>query len=66
MDELETVCPVCDVDFVFDLAGSWDDFKCPACAAWLTLEVDDWWTEDADGNVEDEGVDFSVLRAEAP
>lgn len=61
---LDTVCPICDTDFVFDLRGSWDDFQCPACAAWLELEVDDWVEYDETGEVVDDGVDYSVRPSE--
>jgi len=62
---LDTVCPICDTHFVFDLQGSWDDFQCQSCTAWLELEVDDWVEYDEAGEVVDDGVDYSVRPSEA-
>ena len=62
-DVLETACPACDTDFQFDLSGSWDDFPCPHCATMLELEVEDWLERDEDGEVVDDGVDYTVVLA---
>ena len=62
---LETCCPACHVDFEFDLDGPWDDFYCPRCDEWLTLEVDDWVQYNEDGDAVDDGIDFTVERSSA-
>lgn len=60
-DVLETVCPACDTAFQFDLGGSWEDFLCPHCATTLELEVDDWVEWGENGELVDDGVDYTVV-----
>ena len=61
---LETCCPACHEDFLFDLDGEWADFPCPSCSTMLSLEVEDWVVWGDDGEAIDDGESFTIVLAE--